>query len=385
MEQSASTERDAILKLLRQRWRTIAACAAVGLAVGLAYALTAAKWYEARLSVVPAERSQDMNVLSKLPSMGGLASQFQSDVQRIRAVLTSQSVADEVIAKFDLKKRYGEAHIEHARIALWSHCRTSVDKKSGIVELICEDQDPKFAMELTASFGDIGNKVFGRVSASSAREERRFLETQVVQARRDVEEASQKLREFQEQYKLIDLPEQSKAVISAMASLKGDLLSKQLELSYLSHFSSRTEAGVMQLKEQIAILDSKLKQLEDSKEPNAQGSGSTAGQGSGSADFFPNAMRVPELRYQLEQLFREQKIKETLFFLMTQRYETAKVDEARDTSTFQILDYPTLPTYKSRPKRLRILILGLLGGLFAGSAWVVLRGWSRRRGTPTPA
>jgi LPS O-antigen subunit length determinant protein (WzzB/FepE family) len=97
------------------------------------------------------------------------------------------------------------------------------------------------------------------------------------------------------------------------------------------------------------------------------------------ADFFPNAMNVPELRFELEQLFRQQKIHETVYFLMTQRYEMAKVDEARDTSTFQILDHPTLPTSKSRPNRTKLAKLGLLGGVAAAAAWIFLPLWWRRR------
>jgi capsule polysaccharide export protein KpsE/RkpR len=263
---------------------------------------------------------------------------------------------------------------------LWSLCSTNVDRRSGVVSLTCEDKDPKQAMEMAAYFGEVGNRVFGRVSVSSAREERGFLEQQVLKARHDVDEASRKLREFQKEHKIIDLPEQSKAVISAMAQLKGEMLSKQLELSYLSGFSSRSEASVVQLQQQIGIMESKLKQLEDAQH-GAQAPAAT-GSASGSSShesFFPNAMNVPELRFQLEQLMREQKIQETVFSLMTQRYEMAKVDEARDTSTFQILDHPTLPTYKSRPHRIKISILALAGGLVAGAAWILVPIWLRRR------
>src|SRR5262249_23687795 len=155
---------------------------------------------------------------------------------------TSTSVTDEVIEKFRLDARYATAHREQTRIALWSHCSTNIDRKSGVVALTCEDRDPKLAMEMTTYFGEAGNRAFIRVSGSSAREEERFLETQVAKTRRDVDEASRKLREFQERHKIIDLSEQSKAVISAMASIKGELMSKQLELSYLSGFSAPTEA-----------------------------------------------------------------------------------------------------------------------------------------------
>ena len=171
----------AFINHLLTKWRFVMVCTVLGTGLGAAYAFTAAPWYEARLTVVPSERGQDMSILSKLPSIGALGAGAPTDVQRIRAVLTSRSVADEVIKKFKLQDRYGEPHLENARNALWSHCTTAVDKKSGIVELACEDKDPEQAMEIAAAFGEIGNEVFKRISASSAREERKFLEGQVSQ------------------------------------------------------------------------------------------------------------------------------------------------------------------------------------------------------------
>ena len=355
-----------IFAALVKRWKTLALCVLLGTAAGIGYSLIAPEWYSATLTVVPASKSQDsaaMSIAAKLPVA---LDTFQTDVQRIQAVLASVSVADEVIDKFGLADKYGTAHREHTRAALAEHCVSTVDRKSGLVALSCEDRDPAVAKAMAEYFGEVGNRVFGRVSVSSAREERKFLEDQVVKARHDVDESSKRLREFQEQHKIIDLPEQSKAVISAMAQIKGEIVSKQIELGYISGFSGRGESNVQQLQQQIAVMDTKLNQLEEQ-------------QHAGSASFFPDAMKVPELRFELEQLMREQKIQETVFGLMTQRYEMAKVDEARDTSTFQILDHPTLPTYRSRPQRKRAAVLGLVGGLVGGAFVILAPLWWRRR------
>jgi uncharacterized protein involved in exopolysaccharide biosynthesis len=138
----------------------------------------------------------------------------------------------------------------------------------------------------------------------------------------------------------------------------------------------------VQLQQQIAIMEAKLKQLEEARRievPATVGSGSSSRLDDKRADFFPQAMTVPELRFQLEQLMREQKIQETVFALMTQRYEMAKIDEARDTSTFQILDHPTLPTYRSRPNRKKIALLGFGSGCALAAVWIVFPVWWRRR------
>jgi tyrosine-protein kinase Etk/Wzc len=368
--------------LLLKRWRALAVFGALGIVGGIVYALLAPEWYEARLTAVPTRQNQTfgMDVASRLPTIPGLDSSLANDVRRIEAVLTSNSVSDEVITKFNLMDRYGVAHIENARTSLWSHCSTTVEWRSSLVILRCEDRSPQLARDIVQYFGEVGNRVFRRISTSSSKEERQFLETQVQEVKRKVDAASRALREFQEKYKLVDLAEQSKAVISAMASIKGEMISKQLELSYLSGFSGRGESNVMQLQQQISIMDSKLRQLEDQQVGTHSGSAAGA-----ASDFFPSAMSVPKLRFELEELYREQKIQETVFTLLTQRYEMAKVDEARTTSTFQILDAPTLPTLKSRPKRRKIVALGGMAGLGLGVAFVLFPAWIRRRRAIAPS
>jgi tyrosine-protein kinase Etk/Wzc len=369
MQPSSSTD---FVSLASKNWRAILLCLVLGVCGSVIYLFLAPRWYSATLTVVPAQRqdSMAMSLAAKLPVA---FDSMSTDVQRIQAVFSSASVLDEVIDRFDLRHRYGVSYREEARKFLGEHCVTGVDKKSGVVSLTCEDKDPKIAFGMAAYFGDVGNRVFKRVSASSAREERIFLETQVQKARKEVDDLSQKLREFQEKHHVVDLSEQSKAVISAMATIQGELLSKQLELSYVSSFSAPTESNVLQLSKQIRILQSKLDQL------GAQSSVPVTNVAAGSGTFFPAAMNVPELRFELEQLVREQKIRETVFFLLTQRFEMAKVDEARDTSTFQILDHPTIPTYRSRPRTKNTLIAGVGGGLVAAFGWIFVPFWWKRR------
>lgn len=373
--------------LLLARVRELCWFVGLGVLGALAFMLFAPKWYEASLSVVPAQRTQSATagLAAALPGLASLASPLGTDVERIEAVLNTNAVADSVIAKFNLMVRYDKQHIEHARIALRKHCSTKANRKSGVVVLVCEDKSPKVARDMAAYFGEVGNQVFGRVSGSSAGEERRFLEQRVAEAKRDVEQASQKLRDFQERYKIVDIGEQSKAVISAMASIQGELLSKEIQLSYVSGFASGADGNVLQLRQQVGILRQKLKQLEAAA-PAADGGkvGSDSRANQVSKTFFPDAMSVPELRFQLEPLIRELKVQETVLLLLTQRYETAKVDEARDTSTFQILDPPTLPTYKARPLLAIVLLVGVLAGLCLGvgyAVWDELRGRRRSRTT----
>jgi uncharacterized protein involved in exopolysaccharide biosynthesis len=87
------------------------------------------------------------------------------------------------------------------------------------------------------------------------------------------------------------------------------------------------------------------------------------------------AVDVPKLQFEFERLVRELKVQEALFLMLTQRYEAARVAEARDTSTFQVLDNPSLPTKRARPKRPLVLLAGFFLGLIAGLAWILGPRW----------
>lgn len=366
------------LPRLVRRWRVFAVSGLIGIAAGLAYYCLSDRWYRAEILIVPKEKSLGGlgamgAMLGELPfDVGGGAATGTSHGERIAAILRSRSTTDAVIEKFKLLDRYGVSMIEGARMKLWSLCVTKVERKPGLVVLSCEDTDPAFARDLANYIGQVGDEGFRRIATSSASEERKFLEKRAAEAKQDLDRASLALRKFQEVHGIIDLPEQAKAVVSALATLEGDLISKRVQLAYLSGFASREEATTSQLSHQIAILRKELATLEEQHAPTAAPAAASA-RGS---KLFPAAMDVPELRYELEALFREQKIRETVFFLLTERHESLKVDEARDLSTFVVFDSAALPTRSVRP-RLRVLPIAMMVGLVLGFMFIALPPWWR--------
>ncbi len=61
---------------------------------------------------------------------------------------------------------------------------------------------------------------------------------------------------------------------------------------------------------------------------------------------------------------RELKIQETIFEQLSRQYEIAKLNEAKDSSSLQILDEAVVPLYKSKPKRSLIVILSTVTAFF---------------------
>ncbi len=383
---------DVMAKLWSRVPTRVAFCSAVGLFIAIVYAVVAPVWYESTLTVVPASQSRggfggqiSSSLGSALDLPGDLGG--NAEVERIAAVFESRSLADAVIENFDLKSRYRESYIEQARKKLWSHCSTRVDRKAKLIALSCEDKDPAFAQRMLEYFGEYGNRIFRRVSSSSASEEVKFLERRVAEMRREADEAASHLREFEEKYKIIDLESQSKAVVSAMASLRSQEISKELQLSYMNTFSARDESSASQLRQQLAVMNSRFKRLEQNSASEdrpgvVSASGESRETNTNGADIFPPAMSVPKLRFELEKLARDRNIREAGLTLLMQRLEMTKVNEARDTSAFQILDYPVSATYPVRPRRILAMLAGTILGFLAGIAWAFRHGIAHFLNTP---
>jgi capsule polysaccharide export protein KpsE/RkpR len=340
----------------RQVQKRIAMVTVVFGVAGLLYGLLAPSWYRSTLTVVPA--GQQKSGLSGLlgGQAGGLAAALVeggggggADASRIAAVLQSTAVSDGVIDKFSLMERYGERYRELARKELWKHCDVKTLPKPNLVQLSCEDHDPAFVRDLLAHFAEFGNQVFRRVSSGSASEEARFLERRVAELRLQADDSAARMRAFQEKHKIVDLDTQAKAVVSSLAALHGQRVVKEVELGYARSFSSRDEAVTRQLESQIAAVNDRLRDLEEIGPPAAPPKGAGGGAGSRSTGLFPAAMAVPELRAEFEKLYRDRRVAEAILVFALERLENARANEARDVSTFQVLDPPTVPTRKSRP------------------------------------
>lgn len=358
--------------------------AIAGAVLGMGYWGVAPAWYESVLTVVPAKASTGGAGMAALlgGELGGLAAAFTgggtsaADTARIAAVLQSVAVTDAVIDKFDLMSRYKASHREVARERLWEHCAARVLPKPNLVQLACEDKDPRFLQEMMSFFATNGNEVFRRVSVSSASEEVRFLERRTADLRKQADESAARMREFQERYGIVDLDSQARALMSSVATVSAQKVAKKMELDYARRYSSADEPRTRQMESQIAVLDEALRDLEvprDDLPANAPATGRAAAKG-----LLPAAGTVPKLRSEYEKLYRDRKVAETTLILALDKLETARASEARDVSTFQILDPPALPTRRSRPRLVLTSAVGALLGLVAAAAW---EQWKRHRGT----
>jgi uncharacterized protein involved in exopolysaccharide biosynthesis len=70
---------------------------------------------------------------------------------------------------------------------------------------------------------------------------------------------------------------------------------------------------------------------------------------------------------------RELKTQEALYEQLTKQFELAKINEARDSSSLQVLDEAVAPLRKSKPKRALIVILSTVTAFFCSVFLVFIK------------
>jgi hypothetical protein len=73
--------------------------------------------------------------------------------------------------------------------------------------------------------------------------------------------------------------------------------------------------------------------------------------------MYPPIRKLPLLGVEWADLYRRMKIQETVYELLNQQYELARIQEAKEIPTVNVIDPANLPERKSWPPRLMIIVL----------------------------
>jgi tyrosine-protein kinase Etk/Wzc len=314
-------------------------------------------WYTATTSILPAERESSFmglasSILQGVGLMGGqemVLPAFATPSHVYASILRSRTVVEAIVQKYNLKKRYKSRTTEEAIKQCLSHTRIKVGSE-GIVTLSFEDTDKKRAADVANSFVEELNAINQKVSSSRARNTRIFMEERLGETDRTLEQTENTLQSFQEKNKAISLDEQMKVQIQNVAVLEGRLAMVEIELGLLRKTLTPEHPEIIRKEMEISEIKRKISTI-NTGTPGSRDYGTLA---------IPLA-KVPGLALEYGRLLRDVKIQETLFGLLTEQYERAKIQEAKDTPTIQVLDVAKVPEKKSRPKRL--IMLAIAGGL----------------------
>jgi capsule polysaccharide export protein KpsE/RkpR len=281
-------------------------------------------------------------------------------------ILQSRTVQDDVIQKFDLRRLYRDRLLEDARKDLTKDTEISEDRKSGIITIQVTDKSPQRAAAMAEEYIEELNRVVIQLNTSSAHRERVFLEERLGQVKQDLESAEKGFSEFASQNTAIDIQAQSKAMIEAAAGLEGQLIAAETELRGLKQIYADNNIRVRTTQARVDELQRQLQKL------GGQSSGTTPSSSQDATSLYPSIRRLPILGVSYADLYRNTKVQETVFETLTQEYELAKVEEAKETPSVKAIDLPDVPGKKSYPHRLLIILAGIFMFFLFAAGWVIV-------------
>lgn len=332
-------------------------------------ALLLPKRYEATARLMPPDSSSDSMamlaaVADKAGALGSLAggllgAKSSSDV--LVGILSSNTLRDRLISRYDLKKVYGLSYQEDIRERLGNNSAIGVERKSGILTITVSDRDPQRAQAMANSYVEELNTLTTQLSTSAAHRERTFLDDRLQEVSKDLEQAEKELSQFSSKNATLNPQEQGKAMVEAAASLQGRLIAAQAQLEGVRSIYTDGSARVKALKAEIASLQEEVQKMggKPGAQPDSEG------------QLYPSIRQLPLLGVTWADLYRRARVEEAVFEVLTKQDELAKVQEAKEIPSVKVLDRGELPQKKSFPPRTLITLFGTFFAFAFGVLWVL--------------
>ncbi|MBO9542806.1 hypothetical protein J7643_19635 [bacterium] len=350
-----------------KRRKIVAAITLAGTLLATGFSFTQPNIYTATATLLPTDSSSDRisNALTSLGALGGLAAQASGGLKgtvsdKFVAIIQSRRLTEQVIHHPQtlpqlfpkqwntVQKRWEKVPtLLEAHRLLAKTISTKVDPKTGLLQLSVDHTDPKFAADLANSYVIELNAFLQGNTLSSAKRNRAFLEQQVTGVVRDLSKLEDELKKFQQAHKIVSLDAQTEAGVQTYATLKSQLMAKEMEYNLLANSVSSSDTQSIGLRQEISQIKEKLNTIEN-----------------GTGDGIISFKDAPDLGVRFARIKRDLLTKQKVFELMSQQLEIAKLDEAKDTLSFQIIDEAITPDKKSKPKRGVIIAIGLIISLF---------------------
>ena len=391
LEDSREWQAEQLRLVWKQRRFFFRACAA-GLLVSTLAAFLIPKSYTSTAQLMPpdSQSASGMAMMAALAGKVGGLGAVAGDLLGLKSsgalfvgVLRSQTSQDRLVEQFDLRKVYGKKLVVDARMKLDENTSISEDKKSGIISISVTDHSPQRAAALANAYVDELNALVSDLSTSSAHRERVFLEERLKVAKQDLDDASSQLAQFSSKNNTLDIQTEGKAMLDAASTLTGQLIAAQSELEGLRQIYTDNNSRVRALNARVSELRKQLQRLGGMPENNATGSAPATNAATETASTvadpahggiglpFPTIRNLPLLGAKYADFYRRSKIQETVYELLTEQYELAKVQEVKETPSVKVLDPGRTPEKKSFPPRLVIMFLGTFLTFAMCLVWVL--------------
>lgn len=275
-------------------------------------------------------------------------------------VLSSRPVLDDLIMRFDLKRAYRAKDMTEARKELLNRSAFS-SEKANTIAISVTDIDRVRAMNIANAYTEELRRVSRQIAMTEASRRRQFYEEQLRDEGDNLVKAQDDLRKLQSKG-VLDVNSMSRSAFFLADNLRASLSAKQAQLKVLRESSTEANSQVRALEAEISELKAQLSHISQPSKSNE-------------ATAF-NLGDIPNKGLEFLKAQHQVIYHQSLYDSLLKQYDIAKLDESKDAVQVQVLEPAIIPEHKSKPRRLIIISVGVLSGLFVSLAWSILIGWT---------
>jgi uncharacterized protein involved in exopolysaccharide biosynthesis len=333
--------------------RFIIAFTAISVVLAFIYALRQPTLYTANALIMPpqAPMSQAGMLMGQLSSLGLGSGSGSGSGTSLSILIKSQKIAYQVVDKLDLQSLFKAKNIEAARNTLSGSTKITTNK-DGTILIEYTDKDPKIAALIVGTYIDELDRFNSKIAITTASRTRLYFEKQLKFANEELAKLELAMKESQKNTDLTPLEVQTGLMTNLIATLRGQITSKELELANLRSFATEENPQYRKTNLSLAILRAQLIKLESDNEVRDKDEDGIKGSAKTGSKFFNN---MRDLKYQ-----------QALVESLKRQYDVARMDEAKDANLIQVINEPLVPENPSKPQRKFIMMIGTFLGLIIG-------------------
>ena len=353
--------------LLHGRWLILGLTFLAGVG-SIAISLMLPVWYRAETRVLLPEGG-DPSMLGLLnevaPGAAALIGGSSGEYTRYLSILTSRTLLDRTVERFDLEERYETTETQNPRGNAIKELRERFEYNVALdfdyLGLAVFDQDPEQAAAITNFMVEELNRTNTRLTAANARQNREFIAERLGLAEIRLDSAQTALQAFQEQSGILDVQQQGSALFTALANARARITELEIEYGTLRRQYGDENPAVESARDALSAARASLRTL----------------QNGGDAMLPIPINALPEASRRYADLYQEVVAQGRIIEVIRPLLEQARFQEDREAVAVQVLDPAIPPMRKAKPKRAIIVIAATFSVLLLACVFVLARAWWR--------
>lgn len=301
-------------------------------------------WYKSTSVIMPpSNQMQSLGGLSALAGSMNLGSLIgsQAGQQKLLTILKSRTIKEEVARKYDLKKKYDCENMEET-IEILDENITIVQGEELQIKVTLYDQNQDTVAEMTNYLVHCLDSLNILLNNRQGRNIKEFVGERLEIVIDSLMALESELRNFMKKVGIISLEDQISAGVVNAAQIKSKIIMKEIELDVAKQNLGKSNPKTKLIKLELDKLRNKFDKFFNSQNSKQQ--------------LFPDFNDVPKLGSKLEQYKRKIQYYEKVIEYLGPEYEKAKIEEAKNTPSFQVIDKAVRPAKKAKPRRSVIVI-----------------------------